>query len=248
MIIQIYEIQTPEEASQMIDLGVDHIGSVLVSSTDWKNPVLKSTIQRIKAAGCKSSLIPLFTQVNIIFEALAYYQPDIVHFCETLPRSVNDTEALKRIVERQITIRQKFPQIEIMRSIPIGTQGHGDIVSSLALAGVFEPYSDWFLTDTLKSKNSEPLDKEQPVVGFIGITGQTCDWQVALDLVRQSQIPVILAGGIGPDNVAAGIAQVGPQGVDSCTLTNKVDLKGCPIRFEKDPDKVRALVQAIHCT
>lgn len=245
MIIQIYEIQTPEEASQMIDLGVDHIGSVLLSSNDWKNPVLKSTIQRVKIAGCKSSLIPLFTQVNIISEALAYYQPDIVHFCETLPLSVNDTEALKGIVDRQIAIRQKFPELEIMRSIPIASQGHGDLVPSLAVAGVFEPYSDWFLTDTLKIKDKEPLEKEQPVAGFIGITGQTCDWKVARALVRQSRIPVILAGGIGPENVADGIAQVGPWGVDSCTLTNRVDAKGCPIRFKKDPDKVRAMVQTI---
>ena len=31
MIIQIYEIQTPSEAERCIELGVDHIGSVILS-------------------------------------------------------------------------------------------------------------------------------------------------------------------------------------------------------------------------
>jgi len=32
IVIQIYEVQDPEEAQALIALGVDHIGSVIVSS------------------------------------------------------------------------------------------------------------------------------------------------------------------------------------------------------------------------
>ena len=46
IIIQIYEIQTPSEAESMLELGVDHIGSVLTSETDWKNPTIKETVTR----------------------------------------------------------------------------------------------------------------------------------------------------------------------------------------------------------
>ena len=30
-IVQVYEIQTPEEAQAMIEIGVDHVGSVITS-------------------------------------------------------------------------------------------------------------------------------------------------------------------------------------------------------------------------
>jgi phosphoribosylanthranilate isomerase len=67
---------------------------------------------------------------------------------------------------------------------------------------------------------------------------------VARDLVQASRIPVILAGGIGPANARQGIEAVAPAGVDSCTRTNALDAGGNPIRFKKDPEKVRALIQA----
>ena len=53
---------------------------------------------------------------------------------------------------------------------------------------------------------------------------------------------MILAGGISPENVADGIRQVRPFGVDSCTCTNAVDDCGRPIRFKKDLVRIKALV------
>ena len=41
MLAQIYEIQTPEEAEKCIALGVDRIGSVLLSASEWKNPEIR---------------------------------------------------------------------------------------------------------------------------------------------------------------------------------------------------------------
>ena len=248
MLIQIYEIQTPDEARLMIDLGVDHVGSVLVSEQAWKDPVLKSTFQQVQATGRKSSLIPLFRQIDLISEAVAYYQPSILHFCETLPIENGHEEALYRILDRQATIRKQFPGLELMRSIPIGGDGRADMKSSLELAALFEPVSDWFLTDTLIGGGAMPSDQAQPVHGYIGITGKTCDWDVARALVQKSRIPVILAGGIGPENVAAGIAKVLPAGVDSCTLTNRVDQTGRVVRFQKDPEKVEAMIESARRT
>jgi phosphoribosylanthranilate isomerase len=242
MLIQIYEIQTPEEARMMIDLGVDHVGSVLVSAQEWKNPVLYSAIRQVRSSGRKSSLIPLFSQIDIIAKAVAYYQPDILHLCDTLPLGSSDEMALHGILERQATIRDRFPELELMRSIPIGENGLGHMVPSLELAALFEPVSDWFLTDTLISQGAAISDQDQPVHGYIGITGITCDWDIARALVQKSRIPVILAGGIGPANAAAGVARVMPAGVDSCTLTNRVDQKGRAIRFQKDPEKVKSMI------
>jgi phosphoribosylanthranilate isomerase len=55
-------------------------------------------------------------------------------------------------------------------------------------------------------------------------------------------VPVILAGGITPENVASGVAQVRPAGVDSCTGTNARGHDGLPQRFRKDPQRVARLV------
>lgn len=245
MLIQIYEVQTPDEARMMVDLGVDHIGSVLISNHEWKHPALKSAIRLVQEAGRKSSLIPLFGEIDHIAAAVAYYRPDILHFCEALVTLEAGRNAVDHILERQAALRERFPEIELMRSIPIGGNGCGAGVPSLELAALFEPISDWFLTDTLITGSHATSDQDQPVQGYIGITGKTCDWEVARALVRQSRIPVILAGGMGPDNAAEGIRRVHPAGVDSCTLTNKVDRNGHVIRFQKDPVKVKAMIDAV---
>jgi phosphoribosylanthranilate isomerase len=242
MIVQIYEIQTPAEAEAMIALGVDHLGSVLLSRAQWQDPVIRQTVATIQAAGRKSSLIPLFGDVETIAKAIDYYRPDIIHYCEAFAGS--DNGEISAALERQRTVRRRFPQVRIMRSIPIARQGRGGLVPSLRLAARFEPVSDWFLTDTMIFKAQNEGADHQPVKGFVGITGQTCDWSVARELVQSSRIPVILAGGIGPENVKEGIMQVRPAGVDSCTRTNATDTGGKPIRFKKDARKVEALVRA----
>jgi len=244
MLIQLYEIQTPQEAELLIALGVDHCGSVILDGSRWRDPGLRETVRCIQAAGGRSSLIPLFSERDPILRTVDYYRPDIVHFCET----INGTAArCRKSFELQRAVRQACPEVSLMRSLPIAPQGLADRIDTLALARRFEPVSDWFLTDTFIVEDALDAGSkaDQPVPGFIGITGRTCDWQMARRLVETARIPVILAGGIGPQNVAEGIRSVRPAGVDSCTATNAVDENGRSIRFRKDPDKVRRLVRAV---
>ena len=248
MIIQVYEIQTPDEAEAVIGMGVDHVGSVILDRNDWKHPALKDTIRTVAESGAYSSLIPLFTDIDTIQQVLDYYRPDIVHFCDMLPDSRQDAAVLDKTIHLQQHIREGFPEIRVMRSLPIPSGAHPDGGSVLTYARLFEPISDFFLTDTLMVAEgllpSGSAAETQPVNGFIGITGQTCNWRIARDLVAASGIPVILAGGITPDNVAEGIQQVRPAGVDSCTGTNARDQHGRPIRFQKDMNRVKDLVAA----
>lgn len=244
MIIQIYEIQEPYEAEKMIEVGVDHIGSVILSEEEWKKPSIYDTIRIIGDSPSKSSLIPLFNKRDSVFRALDYYQPDIVHFCENLCGIDHASDALQYLIDLQQQVRERFSSIKIMRSIPIPEPGRGDTFPVWEMANRFEPVSDYFLTDTLLvGANHE--GKPQPVEGFVGITGRTCDWGIARDLVKRSRIPVILAGGLSPENVIQGITQVAPAGVDSCTGTNMMDGSGKPIRFRKDVDRVREFVGAV---
>jgi len=248
MIVQIYEIQTQAEAKALIDLGVDHIGSVLVSETQWMVPELKSMMEYVRSSPAKSSLIPLFNAVDSVVRTLEYYRPDIVHFCDALTDRPEAKNICDRLIELQQEVKMRFPDVAIMRSIPIAESGAASPIPTLEIAGWFEPFSDFFLTDTLLVDGAGADINAQPVQGFVGITGKTCDWDTARQLVASSRIPVILAGGISPANVAEAIARVGPAGVDSCTLTNAIDEDGRPVRFRKDLRKVRQLVDVVRET
>jgi phosphoribosylanthranilate isomerase len=68
-----------------------------------------------------------------------------------------------------------------------------------------------------------------------GGTGRTWDW--ALIEPRHSQVPVILAGGLTPENVADGIVAVRPWAVD---VSSGVELEP----GVKDPAKVEAFIAA----
>ncbi len=239
IISQIYEIQTPAEAEQVIALGVDHVGSVIVSADNWKQPEIKQTLDLVRKTTANTSLILLYNDPDRVFASLDFYQPDIVHFCEILtdnPLQIAKP-ACRRLIALQTAIREKFPEIKIMRTIPIPAGAAEAGTNYLELAAMFGPVSDFFLTDTVLVNSEKPED--QPVSGFVGITGKTCSWAAAARLVEKSPIPVILAGGLSPDNVYAAIKAVGPAGVDSCTLTNACDGQGRPIRFKKDMAKVR---------
>ena len=48
----------------------------------------------------------------------------------------------------------------------------------------------------------------------IGGTGRTHDWSISARIVERSPKPVILAGGLTPENVGEAIARVRPWGVD----------------------------------
>ncbi len=243
MIIQIYEIQTPHEAEVLIEAGVDHIGSVLTPEGSLKRPLLKETIDVVKSSASKSSLIPLFSDMDSILHVLDFYKPDIVHFCENLNRYKNNRSGLDSLVDLQDNIKERFPEILMMRSIPIPQPGIAELFSSIELAKIFERVSDLFLTDTVIMNNSGSIPDNQPVNGFVGITGLTCNWDIARKLVDSTDIPVILAGGLSPDNVFDGIINVKPAGVDSCTQTNACDMQGNTVRFKKDMAKVKRFVE-----
>jgi phosphoribosylanthranilate isomerase len=250
MIIQIYEIQTPHEAEAVIELGVDHVGSVILDAGDWQQPLVRETVDCVKRLGAASSLIPLFRKPDNVLRTLDYYRPNIVHFCDMLPPGEAGLRLTASLADLQSRVRRDFPDIKIMRSVPIRREAPSGETGGLIERMVRElsPLSDFFLIDTLLAIGPQAASDDQPVNGFIGITGLTCDWTAAGRLVDASPVPVILAGGLSPENVYDGIMHVRPAGVDSCTGTNAVDAAGAPVRFRKDPARVRRFVEAARRT
>lgn len=74
------------------------------------------------------------------------------------------------------------------------------------------------------------------VPGQLGGTGQTVDW-LAVGSRPAALSPLVLAGGLKPENVAMAIAQAKPQAVDASS-----GLESAP--GVKDTEKIRAYVQA----
>ncbi|HEY3081112.1 MAG TPA: phosphoribosylanthranilate isomerase [Chloroflexota bacterium] len=76
------------------------------------------------------------------------------------------------------------------------------------------------------------LDTRKP--GRYGGTGASFDWRVAREAGALG--PVLLAGGLSPENVADAIAAARPWGVD---VSSGVEREGV-----KDPDRIRAFLAA----
>jgi phosphoribosylanthranilate isomerase len=73
--------------------------------------------------------------------------------------------------------------------------------------------------------------------GKLGGTGTVHDWNLSADMVRRVDVPVILAGGLEPSNVAAAIEAVRPYAVD---VSSGVETDGA-----KDPEKIEAFLREV---
>jgi phosphoribosylanthranilate isomerase len=237
MLSQIYEIQTPQEAEKCLELGVDRIGSVLLSASDLKKPEIREVIGLTKGTGAKNNLIPLFGEWDSICKAMDYYRPHFVHFCDNLTNTQGHQVDLSPFVVLQEKFKSTFPEIGIVRSIPVPRAGVAPDFPCLDLVRSLESVSDFLLIDTWLGR--------EPVEGFVGITGELADSDRAKAVVLQSKIPVLLAGGLSPENVFDTVSEVLPAGADSCTHTNLADSSGKVIRFKKDFVKVEKFVKEI---
>ncbi len=75
--------------------------------------------------------------------------------------------------------------------------------------------------------------------GVPGGTGETFSWEIAR--AHRSRVPVILSGGLNPDNVAEAIGVVRPYAVD---VASGVELRP----GHKDPEKLAAFADAVRAT
>ena len=218
MLVQIFEVQIPEEAAALVRLGVDHIG-VLVGDGAFPREL---SITRTKAifvavpAGHKRVALSLSADLEHVARVVDETRPDIVQVqAEIEDFPVAMTHALK----------MRFPQTPIIRAIPVIDE------ASIETAASYRGVADFLLLDTYD------IEKRQ-----FGALGRVHDWSLSRRIVDEVGIPVILAGGLGPDNVASAIAAVRPAGVDSKTRTDRTDGSG------KDLEKVEAFVAAAKLT
>lgn len=213
MLTQIYEVSGPDEARRLADLGVDHMG-VLVGQGAFPRERPSAEARATFAAlppGKISIALSLSDSPDEVARVIRETTPDVVHIGAAIELfSVDQTRATKR----------QFPETQIMRAIPVVGE------AAIGYARDYEGVADWLLLDS-----HAPGDRQ------IGAQGITHDWSISRRIVEAVSTPVILAGGLGPDNVADAIKAVGPAGVDSKTKTDSADGE------TKDLEKVAAFVQ-----
>lgn len=209
MIVQIYEINSPELAKEVSEVGVDRIG-VLVGNGKYPREIPIEKAKEIFSAvsgDSKGVALTLSDNLEEIFKIVDELNPDILHVGA-------DEEALP--LSKVRLIREKYPALKIMRAVAVSGK------ESIAIAKSYEKIADYLLLDTYKSQ--------------LGATGQVHDWNISKDIAEAVKIPVILAGGLGPDNVAEAIQKVNPAGVDSKTKTDKAGSD------EKDIEKIKEFI------
>jgi phosphoribosylanthranilate isomerase len=233
MIVQIYEIQDPYQAEKCLEAGVDHIGSVLPAEGQGRVESIREVCSLLERTEVKHCIIPLFSGADEIYRALDYYKPAFVHLCDELAGKDGRMVNVDRFLEFQAAVREKFPEIGIIRTIPV-SETEGTELASVETAKKFGQLSDVILVDTWSG--------ESPVAGYIGITGKTADINISREVVEALEIPVIQAGGLDHENVFETAVKITPAGVDSCTGTNLTDEKGRQVRFKKDFEKVKTFV------
>ena len=209
MITQIYEVQTPAAADEISAIGIDHIG-VLVGWGDFPRELGLSQATTVAAAirpGAKFCALFLGAELALIERMARALAPAILHL-GAAPELLS--------VEATAVLKRALTGIRIMRSIPVTGEG------AIALAQAYDGVADFLLLDSHREGDTQ-----------IGALGLTHDWSLSRGIVEAVKTPVILAGGLGPRNVAEAIRAVRPAGVDSKTRTD------IPGSHAKDLERVR---------
>lgn len=218
--IQIYSIQTVEEALQCVQAGAEAIGVAVATGANLPAEVPEATCAEIFAAleGRAQRVLLVVTQTEEeTVEYVRRLQPDILQLCGNLLPATPELAAQCRAVR---------PGLRVLQAVGV------DGPEAIDRAKYFAGFCDMLILDSIA-----------PGIAGIGAAGRTHDWSIDAEIVRSVPCPVVLAGGLDAENVRTAIEAVRPWGVDSFTRTSD-RLPGGGSR--KNIEKVRAFVQAAH--
>jgi phosphoribosylanthranilate isomerase len=125
---------------------------------------------------------------------------DIVKLCTFTQCKIVQIHGNIELEELQ---KVKRAGIDVIKSLVIADNNTKEIFYQLSL---FDKMVDAFITDTY-----------DPSTGASGATGKVHDWDISRRIVEKTKTPIILAGGLNPDNVIDAIRYVKPAGVDTHT-------------------------------
>lgn len=212
MIVKICGLRQPDHALAAVDAGADWLGLVFAPSRRRVTAVEAAAIAaavRSHQRGAVVRLVGLF--VN---EKLATIQQMVL---------AGDLDYVQLSGDEAPDMAQQLAR-PLIKSLRLT----GDAFEAAWLA-----HADMAIANKACFRVLPLIDAHVP--GTYGGTGRRANWQAAAALARQR--PLLLAGGLDAENVAAAIAQVRPWGVD---VSSGVETDGV-----KDPARIAAFVQAV---
>ncbi|MCK5853249.1 phosphoribosylanthranilate isomerase [bacterium] len=195
--IQIAGVSSLDDSIRLIDLGVEGLGFTLRLPSGIHDDLTEEKAREIIA-----ELPPFVGSVLITYITNPI---EAVDFCKYL--GVN-TIQLHAPVEKGVMteIKKRLLNIKIIKSINVVDLSAIDDTKTAA-----------------EEADAIILDTYDPESGRHGATGLTHDWTISRQIVESCPKPVILAGGLNPDNVAEAIRKVQPWGVDVHTGIENFD-------------------------
>jgi len=211
-IIQIAGIHNQQEIELLISCGVDYIGFPF-RLTHHQEDIGETEAAHLIRLLPDSTKGVLITYLND--------KKEIIKLCRILGVKTVQLHGEIRLELLQ-KLKESDPDVDIFKSIIIGNSSWEEIEEMIEL---FTPLVTAFITDTF-----------DPSSGATGATGKIHDWNISRKIVQISPKPVILAGGLNPENVKEAILTVQPYAVD---VASGVELRP----GIKDPETIRAFVE-----
>src|ERR1700752_3271268 len=209
--VKICCIQSVAEAWMAIEHGAAAVG--LVSAmTSGPGPIPEELIAEIAAKvppGVSSFLLTCQQDAEAIVDQQRRLRVNTIQICDRLPAG-------------------SYPRLrEALRGVALVQVVHVTGQESVAEAIAIAPEVDAILLDS--GNQSLPIKE-------LGGTGRTHDWHLSRAIREAIEVPLFLAGGLKPENVAEAIREVRPFGVDVCS--------GLRIEGRLDPQKLAAFFRA----
>ena len=211
--IKICCISTSNEARLAVHYGADILGLVgeMPSGPGIINDDQISAISRMSPPGIDTFLLTSETTTAGI----------LAHVKRTHTKSIQLVDAVKKTVYGEL--RTALPYVNIIQVIHVLDE------RSVEEAKVIAPFVDALLLD---SGNPNLTIKE------LGGTGRTHNWDLSKTIVEEVTVPVFLAGGLSPLNIATAYEKVNPYGFDLCS--------GVRTNGQLDEEKLNAFFTALH--
>ena len=195
-----------------IDAGANAIGLVSAMPSG-PGPIPEDLIAEIAAIvppGVSSFLLTCLQDGTSIIDQQRRLRVNTIQICDRLTSGSYQQ------------IHDALPGIKLVQVIHV--TGPESVDEAIAVA----PHVDAILLD---SGNQSLAIKE------LGGTGRTHDWSLSRSIREAIEVPLFLAGGLNPTNVAAAIREVQPFGIDVCS--------GLRTEGDLDPQKLSEFIRAI---
>lgn len=201
MIVKICGNTRREDLIAADEAGADMLGVVVEVPASKRSQSRESAVELFATStkAAKAMLLCNHSDEDT-FTLLELIKPDILHLT-----GEETSELVKKV-------KQSFAG-KILKSVHLPASGEGTVDTKGLLASI-KIFAD-------AGVDLIVLDASDPSRKLYGGTGSCCDWDAASIIVKQSPLPVLLAGGINPDNVCEAIGRVHPYGVDMASGVEK---------------------------